>query len=118
MRPRHPSPPKPRSCGTCRLCLALDSCPDLKKPEAIGCLWAQGIWGSDLSTRPDQTRVVPWIMAPPCRPGDILLHLDPKYPTGFRKTATRRLVLVAQRQGRTVFLQIGEERKYVRREAA
>jgi len=119
----------PRDCGLCRLCSKLGAhqkdedvkhgvvviarppsypmaaISDLKPPEGHGCLWARGLWGSGLNTRPDQVGVVPWIMRKPCKAGSILLFVRADQPKAWKRNAIANLIRGAWMQGRQVFIQ-------------
>jgi hypothetical protein len=123
-----------RDCGLCRLCskLALHeidedvqhgvvtisrppSYPmaemqDLRPPASKGCLWARGLWGNGLNTRPDQTGVVPWVMRKPCRVGSIMLFVRPDRAGAWKKNATASLIRGAWMQGRHVYVRDGSGR--------
>lgn len=99
---------KDRGCALCDECKRQD----LPFNEMGGCFWALGRWGSDMSSRPDRTGVIPWFMGQPCTPGSLLLYVRPNRPTGWKRGVSKRLVLAAIQQGRDVHLDIGTERGY------
>jgi len=99
---------KDRGCALCDECKRQD----LPFKKIGGCFWALGRWGSDISSRPDQTGVIPWFMGQPCAPGAMLLYVRPNRPKAWKRGVSQRLVLAALAQGRDVHLDVGTERGY------
>jgi len=98
----------PRSCGTCDLCIRL-GLSGLKVPPGCGCLWQRGLWGSDLSARPDRTNVVPMLLDDTDPGGPILLRLKRSDPKAARRGIVRRLVRMAEARGRAVLVKTGAD---------
>jgi|GEM_PF-5296304 len=120
------APQGQRECGLCHLCEEIE---ELSRPAPVrhgvvhlelppdprivglgalrergGCLWARGLWGYGMETRPDRTGVVPWAGRVP---NSIRLLVHPTYPTAWRRNAVCRLVRVVLDRGQRVFVNVG-----------